>query len=302
MRRTLLAILLIFTALSATAQDTLRDNAKVRRNVRIVLGTEAGLYAASMTGLYFAWYADYPQSKFHFFNDNAEWLLMDKAGHLASSYHIGHFGYSALRLAGCEENKAIWYGGTLGLAFMTTVEVFDGLSEGWGFSWGDMAANALGSGLFIGQQFLWHEQRIVVKYSFHTTEFPKYRPDLLGEDFIQQTIKDYNGITIWASCNFKSMFLKQESKFPAWLNFAFGYGATGMTGGFENSLEYKGEPIPYFERKQQFFFSLDIDFTRIPTNNKFLKHTFRVLNIFKLPFPTIEYNTGGDWVWHWIYF
>lgn len=302
MRRTLLAILLIFTALSATAQDTLRDNAKVRRNVRIVLGTEAGLYAASMTGLYFAWYADYPQSKFHFFNDNAEWLLMDKAGHLASSYRIGHFGYSALRLAGCEENKAIWYGGTLGLAFMTTVEVFDGLSEGWGFSWGDMAANALGSGLFIGQQFLWHEQRIVVKYSFHTTEFPKYRPDLLGEDFIQQTIKDYNGITIWASCNFKSMFLKQESKFPAWLNFAFGYGATGMTGGFENSLEYKGEPIPYFERKQQFFFSLDIDFTRIPTNNKFLKHTFRVLNIFKLPFPTIEYNTGGDWVWHWIYF
>ena len=302
MRRTLLAILLIFTALTATAQDTLRDNAKVRRNVRIVLGTEAGLYAVSMTGLYFAWYADYPQSKFHFFNDNAEWLLMDKAGHLASSYRIGHFGYSALRLAGCEENKAIWYGGTLGLAFMTTVEVFDGLSEGWGFSWGDMAANALGSGLFIGQQFLWHEQRIVVKYSFHTTEFPKYRPDLLGEDFIQQTIKDYNGITIWASCNFKSMFLKQESKFPAWLNFAFGYGATGMTGGFENSLEYKGEPIPYFERKQQFFFSLDIDFTRIPTNNKFLKHTFRVLNIFKLPFPTIEYNTGGDWVWHWIYF
>ena len=302
MRKAILAILFIFTVLTASAQDTLRNNAKVRRNVKIVLGTEAVLYAASMTGLYFAWYADYPQSKFHFFNDNNEWLLMDKAGHLASSYRIGHFGYSALRLAGCEENRAIWYGGTLGLAFMTTVEVFDGLSEGWGFSWGDMAANALGTGLFIGQQCLWHEQRIVVKYSFHTTEFPKYRPDLLGENFIQQTIKDYNGITIWASCNFKSMFLKQESKFPAWLNFAFGYGATGMTGGFENSLEYKGEPIPYYERKQQFYFSLDIDFNRIPTNNKFLKYTFRVLNIFKFPFPAIEYNTGNEWVWHWIYF
>ena len=302
MRKAILAILFIFTVLTASAQDTLRNNAKVRRNVKIVLGTEAVLYAASMTGLYFAWYADYPQSKFHFFNDNNEWLLMDKAGHLASSYRIGHFGYSALRLAGCEENRAIWYGGTLGLAFMTTVEVFDGLSEGWGFSWGDMAANALGTGLFIGQQCLWHEQRIVVKYSFHTTEFPKYRPDLLGENFIQQTIKDYNGITIWASCNFKSLFLKDESKFPAWLNFAFGYGATGMTGGFENSLEYKGEPIPYYERKQQFYFSLDIDFNRIPTNNKFLKYTFRVLNIFKFPFPAIEYNTGNEWVWHWIYF
>ena len=40
----------------------------------------------------------------------------------------------------------------------------------------------------------------------------------------------------------------------------------------------------------------------INDNNKFLKYTFKVLNIFKLPFPTIEYNTGGDWVWHWIYF
>ena len=215
---------------------------------------------------------------------------------------VGNFGYQALRGAGLDEKRSIWYGGTLGLAFLTTIEVFDGFSDGWGFSWGDMAANTLGTGLFIGQQFLWHEQRILVKYSFHTTEFPKYRPDVLGDNFLQQTIKDYNGITIWASCNIKSLLLKEESKFPAWLNVAFGYGATGMTGGFGNVLEHNGKPIPPFERKQQFYCSLDIDFTRIPTNNKFLKYTFKVLNIFKVPFPAIEYNTGGDWVWHWIYF
>ena len=293
---------MIFIALSASAQDTLVESARVRRNVRIVLGTEAALYAASMTGLYFAWYADYPQTNFHFYNDNAEWMLMDKGGHFATSYIVGNFGYQALRCAGLDEKRSTWYGGTLGLLFLTTVEVFDGFSDGWGFSWGDMAANSIGAGLFIGQQLLWHEQRILVKYSFHTTEFPKYRPDVLGEDFLQQTIKDYNGITIWASCNIKSLLLKEESKFPAWLNVAFGVGATGMTGGFENVLEHNGKPIPYYERKQQFYCSLDIDFTRIPTNNKFLKYTFKVLNIFKLPFPAIEYNTGGDWVWHWIYF
>ena len=302
MKRAFIAILLIFTTLFASAQDTLRDNAKVRRNVKIVMGTEIGLYAASMTGLYVAWYADYPQSKFHFYNDNAEWMLMDKAGHLATAYRVGHIGYDALKIAGLDEKRSIWYGGTLGLAFLTTVEIFDGLSEGWGFSWGDMAANTLGAGMFIGQQLLWHEQRIVLKYSFHTTEFPKYRPDLLGENFVQQTIKDYNGITIWASCNFKSLFLNKESNFPAWLNFAFGLGSTGMTGGFDNVLEHDGNPIPPFERKQQFYFSLDIDFTRIPTNNKILKYTFKLLNIFKLPFPTIEYNTGNKLVWHWMFF
>ena len=42
-------------------------NQQVKRNVGIVLGTEAVLYAGSMTGLYYLWYADYPQSKFHFY-------------------------------------------------------------------------------------------------------------------------------------------------------------------------------------------------------------------------------------------
>lgn len=302
MKKIILAILLILIVLSASAQDTLRDNARVRRNVGIVLGTEAGLYAASMTGLYFAWYADYPQSSFHFYNDNGEWLQMDKVGHGVTSYLVGSFGYELLRDAGLDETRSIWFGGTLGLAFLTTVEVFDGFSSGWGFSWGDMAANTLGAGLFIGQQFLWHEQRITLKYSFHTTDFADYRPDLLGENFIQQTIKDYNGQTYWASFNIKSLFLNKESKFPAWLNFAFGYGATGMTGGFDNASEHNGNSIPYYDRERQFYFSLDVDFTKIPTNNKVLKYTFKVLNIFKLPFPTIEYNTGNEWVWHWIYF
>lgn len=302
MKRAVFAILLTLSVLGASAQDTIVDQAKVRRNVKIVLGTEAALYAASMTGLYYAWYADYPQSSFHFYNDNAEWMLMDKAGHFATAYRLGHFGYDALRIAGLDENRSIWYGGTLGLAFLTTVEVFDGLSEGWGFSWGDMAANALGSGVFIGQQLLWHEQKIVIKYSFHTTVFPEYRPDLLGENLLQQTIKDYNGISIWASCNIKSLFLKKESRFPAWLNVAFGFGATGMTGGFDNVLEYNGVPIPPFERRQQYYLSLDVDFTRIPTNNKFLQYTFKILNIFKLPFPAVEFNTGNEWVWHWMFF
>lgn len=302
MKKALFAILLIISVLTASAQDTLVDKARVRRNVGIVLGAEAGLYVVSMTGLYFAWYADYPQSKFHFYDDNGEWLQMDKIGHGTTSYIVGSFGYELLRDAGLDETRSIWYGGTLGLVFLTTVEIFDGFSEGWGFSWGDMAANTLGYALFIGQQFLWHEQRITIKYSFHTTEFADYRPDLLGSNLPQQMLKDYNGQTYWASFNFKSLFLNKESRFPAWLNFAFGYGATGMTGGFDNVLQHNDKVIPPYDRNRQFYFSLDVDFTKIPTNNKILKYTFKVLNIFKVPFPAIEYNTGGDWVWHWLYF
>lgn len=302
MKKVFLSILLISSVFSASAQDTLKKPVDVRKNVKIVVGSEVALYAASMTGLYFAWYADYPQSNFHFYNDNKEWMQMDKFGHCATSYLVGTGGYELLRAAGLDEKRSTWYGGTLGLAFLTTVEVFDGFSSEWGFSWGDMAANTLGSAMFIGQQFLWHEQRITLKYSFHTTEFADYRPDVLGANTLQQTIKDYNGQTYWASFNIKSLLLQKESKFPAWLNFALGYGATGMTGGFENAANYNGKPIPPYERQRQLFFSLDVDFTRIPTNNNFLKYTFKVLNIFKLPFPTLEYNISGDFAWHWMYF
>lgn len=312
MKKAAIFIVLILSVLTASSEETmslsLRANpaqtldVRTRRNIGIVLSTEAGLYAASMTGLYFAWYANYPQTRFHFFNDNAEWLQMDKMGHSATAYNVGVLGYEALKAAGLDETRAIWLGGSLGFVFLSTVEVFDGLSSQWGFSWGDMAANTLGAGLFIGQQFLWHEQKMSLKYSFHPTHYAQYRPDVLGSNFAENLIKDYNGITIWLSMNCKSLFLNNKTNFPSWLNIAFGYSADGMTGGFNNATSYHDTPIPEFQRTRQFFLSLDIDFTRIKTNNKFLQYTLKILNIIKIPFPAVEYKSDGQWAWHWFYF
>src|SRR5215210_5273039 len=56
---------------------------------RLWLATGAGVvtYGATMTGLYQAWYADFPSTHFHFFNDWREWQQMDKSGHLLMSYN-----------------------------------------------------------------------------------------------------------------------------------------------------------------------------------------------------------------------
>ena len=201
----IILILLTFLSLNIRSQQVNDSTSQqVKRNVGVVLGTEAALYAGSMSGLYFLWYAGYDQSAFHFYNDNAEWLQMDKFGHAMSSYYVGTLGYEALRLAGCDEKRSIIYGGPVGFVFLTTVEIFDGLSSGWGFSWGDIAANTIGTGLFMTQQALWHEQRISMKYSYHNTKFPQYRPDLLGSNLPEKMLKDYNGQTIWLSFNIKS--------------------------------------------------------------------------------------------------
>lgn len=303
----LLVILFIINILSLSAQDInndiVNDSTKlVRRNMGIVIGTEAAVYAGSMTGLYYLWYADYDKSPFHFFNDNAEWLQMDKWGHATTAYHLGLIGYETLKLTGCDEKRSLLYGGPLGFVFLTTVEVFDSFSEEWGFSWGDMAFNALGTGFFMAQQALWKEQKISLKYSFHPTQYAQYRPDVLGKNFAENMIKDYNGMTIWMSFNIKSLILNKENKFPGWLNLAIGYSGDGMTGGFKNAEEYHGTPIPPYTRTREFFLSPDIDLSRIPVKNKILKTTLKILSFIKIPMPAVMYNSQGNWKWYWLYF
>jgi hypothetical protein len=266
-----------------------------------VLSVQGALYVGSLTGLYFAWYKDYPQSAFHFFNDNNEWMQMDKLGHITTTYYISRIGYASYRWSGVERKKAIWFGGLLGFSYMLNIEILDGFSSEWGFSVGDFTANTLGCFLFISQQLAWDDQRFIMKYSFHPTVYSQYRTDLLGTNLIQNMIKDYNGQTYWLSGNIAS-FLPKSSRFPKWINVAFGYGAEGMTGANQDSPVYQGNPVPTFTRYRQFYLSLDADLTRIPTRSKPLKALFTILSFIKIPFPAIEYNTLGQIKFHYLYF
>jgi hypothetical protein len=273
--------------------DTL--NKKRRNSVYI---TEASSATLTLIGLNQLWYADYPRSSFHTINDNKEWLQMDKIGHAFTSYYVGKLGMEALDWAGETKRNQLIYGATLGFAFLTSVEILDGFSEEWGFSTGDLIANAAGTGLLIGQELLWNEQRINFKYSFHTTKYADIRPELLGENFIQQALKDYNGQTYWLSANLWSFHKK--SKIPKWINVAFGYGAEGMLSG--NKDTFIDQNIPDTERFRQFYLSLDIDLTKIKTNSKFLKTVFSTINFIKIPAPTVELNTKNKLIFHFIYF
>jgi hypothetical protein len=268
------------------------DDTLNRKRLTLITVTGASLYAGSIIGLYSLWYKDYPQSSFHFFNDSQEWLQMDKFAHVTASYYIGLVGYNALRWSGVPEKKAIWYGGMSGFVYLASVEVMDGFSEEWGASPMDLVANTLGTTLFISQQLAWHEQKFVMKYSFHSTTYAQYNPDQLGSTILQQMVKDYNGQTYWLSANISSLGL-QQTRFPKWLNIAAGYGAEGMTGGFSNPSEVNGVPIPYSERYRQFYIAPDIDLSRIPVKSKTLKLILNTIGFIKIPMPTVEFNKNG---------
>ena len=269
---------------------------KKRQNAVFI--TEAALASGALIGLNQLWYADYPKSNFHFINDNSEWLQLDKVGHLYSSYHIGRFGAEALNWSGASKKNQLIYGASLGFVFLTAVEVMDGFSEEWGASIGDVVANASGTALDVSQELIWKEQRISPKFSFHTTRYANYRPDLLGSTMQEQILKDYNGQTYWFSANLHSF--SKKSKIPSWLNLAFGYGAEGMIGENDdkNTIIFPIKP----EKYRQFYLSLDVDLTKISTKSHFLKTVFSVLNTVKIPAPTLEYTPHRGFQFHAFYF
>jgi len=335
MKKIILLVAFAFFSATVFAQkipvDSLTHKQKVVRKT-ILLGAMGAYTAGSITFLDLIWYHPYQSTSFHFFNDNSQWCQMDKCGHAFSTYSsarlvmeamdwagfetnpfnasLGHLSTGGLRWAGFSKRESIIIGQAFGLLYLSSVEILDGFSKEWGFSWGDEAANFVGGFAFSLQQFYWKEQRIQLKFSDHQTSFPPYRPNVLGSNFAEQIIKDYNGQTYWVSFNVAS-FLKKETKFPNWINVSFGYGATNMITGKNNTIVYPdgttaNDPvknqtaivsanghIDYFYRYRKYYFSLDVDFTKIKTKSRLLKSVFSVVNGFKLPFPTIEYDKYG---------
>ena len=269
-----------------TPSDTL-----VSSRIRGVVASQAVLTTTALIGLNELWYSDYHKSDFQFKNDNNHWLQMDKLGHVYASYHFGRISSEMLAWSGVSKKKQLLYGATYGFAFLTAVEVMDGYSEQWGFSWGDVAANAIGTSLYISQELLWNEQRLQPKFSFHTTSYAAQRPELLGSSVSEQILKDYNGQTYWLSVNVFSFV--GDSFLPKWFNVAFGYGAEGMV---------TAAPTSGDERYRQYYLSFDVDLTKIETKSQVLKTFFTLFNTLKIPSPTIEISSSRGFKFYPIYF
>ena len=266
------------------------------------INTFAGVfYVGSLTGLSFLWYSDYSTNHFHFFNDMNEWKGMDKIGHITSAFHLTRVQSDLYRNAGYTRGQAARISSICSFSYMSVIEIFDGFSDGWGFSVGDMCANALGISLFALNEMTGKENLFSVKMGFHQTDYAQYNPLLLGKNMLQQPLKDYNGQTYWLSLNIKEC-LKKESRFPAWLNVAVGYGADGMIGGDYNPTEVNGNPIPVFNRYSQWYIAPDIDFSKIPVHGCGWKLLLSSLNFIKCPTPALEWNSKNGLKGHYLYF
>ncbi len=304
----LLSLLFTFFINDARAQDSVNIKPFInyshtypynsKRVKQMAIANVAG-YSAAMAGLYAAWYKDYPQSKFHTFNDVDEWMQMDKIGHTFSAYAESKASMELWRRTGISRKKIIWLGGMSGAAYQTVIEILDGYSAQWGWSWADIGANFLGSGFLVAQELLWNEQCIQLKWSFHKKKYvdPELQQRgnvIFGNSAMERFLKDYNGQTYWLSTGLKTWL--PSSNIPDWLQLSIGTGVEGVWGARENvATDKNGNVIfsrPDVQRVRQWYLAPDLDLTKIKTRKKGIRMALNMLNIIKFPAPALEYSKG----------
>lgn len=284
------------------------DNGKPnKQRLWLVIGANAVVWTGSFLILNQYWYADYPRTSFHFFDDFPEWNQMDKLGHIYISFALSNITHVMWKWTGLSKKQSVILGGISGIAYQSIIEIQDGFSADWGFSLTDMAANIIGASAFVAQELHWQEKRIRLKLSYNPHNYPSdivaRSDELFGESYAERYLKDYNSQTYWASVNPRSFFSK--SKFPKWLNIAAGYSTDLMLGGRENKwTDKQGNIVDRrdIERIRRYYLSPDIDLSRIPTNSKFLKTVLSLLAGVKVPAPALELNSEGKLKLHALYF
>lgn len=261
------------------------DAAKKRR---LVIGGIVLAYGLIVLALSIAWYSDQMIQPFHFFNDLPEWKQLDKFAHLFWTFHVCAMAARMLRWGRLQKHEVI--GTIVGFLIVSSIEILDGFSVGYGASLFDLLANALGGILFYFQLKIWEHIKIFPKVSFHFTSFAAMRPSLLGDGFFQEILKDYNGQTFWYSWSPKKKW------WPPFLSIALGIGAEGMIYGrdVENELH---NFLPY----RKFFFSLDLNPQYFQSKHLWVQAIIFPLTIFKCPAPAIEFSMQGI-RFHWLYF
>jgi hypothetical protein len=217
-------------------------------------------------------------------------MQMDKFGHAFTGYLITNELNRVHHWAAGKRQP--WVGALYAISYLSALEIMDGLSSGWGFSGSDMLANGVGVGLAFSQDHFFNRQVILPKFSFSRSSYAVVRPEILGNTYAEQLLKDYNGQTYWVSLPI-STFLNLPKRLT-WICISLGYGCDAKLVGSQNT--WNG-----FNARRQVYLSLDIDCSslapRHPKLNKVLTH----LNLIKVPFPSLEFSSDKT-RFHWISF
>lgn len=216
------------------------------------------------------------KSNFHF-NFNQDWkyaMGSDKYGHLFFGAAITNTYSNFFEWSGMEKKDALKYSAILAFSYQTFIEIRDGFSKDYGFSWGDLTANFFGAlypNLQLAYPFL---QNINFKISY----FPSERFKNGSNRYL---IDDYESTYNWITVNL-NYFTPREIKpyVPEFINIAIGHSV---------------KQLNINSRHHEIYLSLDWSFKKLKSNNKLLNALISLLEMYHFPAPAIKIYPDVIW-------
>ena len=202
-------------------------------------------------------------------------LNADKDGHMTFAFITSTVYGDLFRWTGMDSATAIWSGAGVSMAYQTYIEIRDGYSQDFGFSWGDMAANFIGASLPIAKHYAPVLRPIDLQISFWPSQEFK-------DGSHRSIIDDYTSTTHWLSASiYDWMPPAWQEWYPPWLGISIGHSVrdlNGIGGGFHTV-----------------YLSLDWNLHRIKGLPDWLRSVFRVLHLYHLPAPAVQIYPGVVW-------
>ena len=225
------------------------------------LGLIGGVYGAVYTWTYFAWYKnratvdDIVFENEGFFGPDTYAGGSDKLGHAWGNYILNRWTANVLATGGWAplERSLIATGTTM--AFFTMIELKDGYHQGFGFSWGDMAANTLGNGLGMLMTLV---PRVDEMFDFKVYYVPTraYLRSLTRHGVVDAG-EDYSGQTFTLAYHLTSIDTVKREPSLGWLRYV------DLTLGFR-SLNYLPVPdSPSADRIQELSLGVAFNFQHL---------------------------------------
>jgi Predicted periplasmic lipoprotein (DUF2279) len=259
-------------------------------------------YGGSLWALGKLWY-DKPNEAFHWFDDNAQWQQMDKAGHAYSAFQLSRLAQGLAQWAGAPPARALAQAPAWGWAALAPIEWLDGRQPGYGASPGDLLANTLGAALYWAQARWLPTADLQAKFAFWPSHLAAARPERLGRHLGQQLFKDYNGQTYWLSVGGNWLFGPGRTPAdagptpPAPWRLAIGYGAGGLVYGNPQQNLAQG-----YGGHRRFFVGVDLDWAYVQhwlgLTGPGWQAVFFAAQAYRCPAPALSWATGrGGSVW-----
>jgi hypothetical protein len=173
------------------------------------------------------------------------------------------------------KKNSLLYAGLFTLTYQTFLEVRDGFSKQYGFSWGDFTANSFGS-IYPYLQYNYPMlQRFNLKISYYPSEKFKSGSNAYMMD-------DYESTYHWLSIDIDKLLpSKWDKYFPDFINIAIRHSVNNL----DNSKF----------RNHKFYFGIDWNLSAIKTDSNLINSVLEILNKYHLPAPTVKVYPNVVW-------